>query len=156
MIPGKGKITSAVGDFGKTTLEVVKEEVKKVGEEMEDQLGISPQVNSKKDRGEKEDLDNSIKKEKNKTKEERLRIREVEEQLAIARQRIEEERKKKEEARANQPLERKPEKGPVVQGLPNPSGMEEQLPSLDETPLPPSKPRRGFFPQGAEKFKKKE
>jgi len=155
MIPGKGKITSTVGDFGKTTLEVVKEEIKKVGEEMEDQLGVSPQVNSNKDRDEKEDLNNSIKKEKIKTKEERLRIREVEEQLAIARQQIEEEREKKKEIRDSQSTEDGRGK-PVVQGLPNVSGVEEPLPSLDETLLPPSKPRRGFFPQGAEKFKKKE
>ena len=155
MIPGKGKITSAVGDFGKTTLEVVGEEIKRVGEEMEDQLGASPQVNSKKDRDEKEDLDNSIKKEKIKTKEERLRIREVEEQLAIARQQIEEEREKKKKIRDSQLTEDGRGK-PVVQGLPNVSGVEEPLPSLGETPLPPSRPRRGFFPQGAEKFKKKE
>ena len=155
MIPGKGKITSAVGDFGKTTLEVMKEEIKKVGEEMEDQLGVSPQVNDGEDQDEG-NLEEEVLNEKRIKARERQRIKSIEEELAIARRQIEEERKKKEEARANQPLERKPEKGPVVQGLPNPSGMEEQLPSLDETPLPPSKPRRGFSPQGAEKFKKKE
>ena len=87
---------------------------------------------------------------------ERQNIKRVEEELAVARQQIEEERKKIEETRANQLWESKLEKGPVAQGLPDPGGVEEPLPSPNETPLPPSKPRRGFFPQGAEKFKKKE
>ena len=155
MIPGKGKITSAVGDFGKNTLEAAKEEIKRVGEEMEDQLGVSPQVKDGEDQDEG-NLEEEVLNEKKIEAKERQRIKRIEEELAIARRQIEEERKKIEEARANQPLERKPEKGPVVQGLPDPSGVEEPLPSLDETPLPPSKPRRGFFPQGAEKFKKKE
>lgn len=155
MIPGKGKITSAVGDFGKTTLEAAKEEIKRVGEEMENQLGVSPKVKDGKDQDEG-NLEEEVLNEKKIEARERQRLKRVEEELAIARQQIEEERKKIEEARANQPGEKKSEKGPVVQGLPDPSGMEEQLPSLDETPLPPSKPRRGFFPQGAEKFKKKE
>ena len=155
MIPGKGKITSAVGDFGKNTLEAAKEEIKRVGEEMEDQLGVSPKVKDGEDQDEG-NLEEEVLNEKKIEAKERQRIKGVEEELAIARRQIEEERKKIEEARANQPLERKPEKGPVVQGLPDPSGVEEPLPSLDETPLPPSKPRRGFFPQGAEKFKKKE
>lgn len=155
MIPGKGKITSAVGDFGKTTLEAAKEEIKRVGEEMENQLGVSPKVKDGKDQDEG-NLEEEVLNEKKIEARERQRLKRVEEELAIARQQIEEERKKIEEARANQPLESSLEKGPVVQGLPDPSGMEEQLPSLDETPLPPSKPRRGFFPQGAEKFKKKE
>ena len=155
MIPGKGKITSAVGDFGKTTLEAAKEEVKRVGEEMEDQLGISPKVKDGEDQ-DGENLEEEVLNEKRIEARERQRIKRVEEELAIARQQIEEERRKIEEARANQPLEKKPEKGPVVQGLPDPSEVEEQLSSLDETLLPSSKPRRGFFPQGAEKFKKKE
>ncbi len=155
MIPGKGKITSAVGDFGKTTLEAAKEEIKRVGEEMEDQLGVSPQVKDGEDQ-DGENLEEEVLNEKRIKARERQRIKRVEEELAIARRQIEEERKKIEEARANQPLEIKPEKGPVVQGLPDPSGVEEPLPSLGETPLPPSRPRRGFFPQGAEKFKKKE
>jgi len=155
MIPGKGKITSAVGDFGKTTLEVAKEEIKRVGEEMEDQLGVSPKVKDGEDQ-DGENLEEEVLNEKRIEAKERQRIKRIEEELAIARRQIEEERKKIEEARANQPLERKPEKGPVVQGLPDPSGVEEPLPSPDETLLPPSKPRRGFFPQGAEKFKKKE
>jgi len=155
MIPGKGKITSAVGDFGKTTLEVVGEEIKRVGEEMEDQLGVSPKVKDGEDQDEG-NLEKEVLNEKKIEAKERQRIKRIEEELAIARQQIEEERKKMEEARANQSLERKPEKGPVVQGLPDPSGVEERLPSLDEMPLPPSRPRRGFFPQGAEKFKKKE
>ncbi len=155
MISGKGKITSAVGDFGKTTLEVAKEEIKRVGEEIEDQLGVSPQVKDGEDQDEG-NLEEEVLNEKKIEAKERQRIKRIEEELAIARRQIEEERKKIEEARANQPLERKPEKGPVVQGLPDPSRVEELLPSLDETPLPPSRPRRGFFPQGAEKFKKKE
>jgi len=155
MIPGKGKITSAVGDFGKITLEVAGEEIKRVGEEMEDQLGVSPKVKDGEDQDEG-NLEEEVLNKKRIEAKERQRIKSVEEELAIARRQIEEERKKIEEARANQPLERKPEKGPVVQGLPDPSGVEEPLPSLDETPLPPSRPRRGFFPQGAEKFKKKE
>lgn len=155
MMSGKGKITSAVGDFGKTTLEVAKEEIKRVGEEMEDQLGISPKVKNGEDQNEGNLEEEVLNKKKIKARE-RQRIKRVTEELAIARQQIEEERKKIEEARANQPLERRPEKGPVVQGLSDPSGMKEQLPSPDETLLPPSRPRRGFFPQGAEKFKKKE
>ena len=155
MISGKGKITSAVGDFGKNTLEAAKEEIKRVGEEMEDQLGVSPKVKDGEDQDEG-NLEEEVLNEKKIEAKERQRIKRIEEELAIARRQIEEERKKIEEARANQPLERKPEKGPVVQGLPDPSEVEELLPSLDETPLPPSRPRRGFFPQGAEKFKKKE
>ena len=155
MAPIKGKITSAIGDFGKTTLETVKEEVKKVGEEAEDQLGISPQANSKEDQ-DKGNLEEEVLNEKKIKAKERQNIKRVEEELAIARQQIEEERKKIEETRANQLWESKLEKGPVVQGLPDPGGVEEPLPSPNETPLPPSKPRRGFFPQGAEKFKKKE
>lgn len=155
MISGKGKITSAVGDFGKTTLEVAKEEIKRVGEEMEGQLGVSPKVKDGEDQDEG-NLEEEVLNKKRIEARERQRIKRVEEELAIARQQIEEERRKIEEVRANQPGESSLEKGPVVQGLPDPSGMEEQLPSLDETPLPPSKPRRGFFSQGAEKFKKKE
>ena len=122
---------------------------------MEDQLGVSHKVKDGEDQ-DGENLREEVLNEKRIEARERQRIKRVEEELAIARQQIEEERRKIEEARANQPLERKPEKGPVVQGLPDPSGVEEPLPSLDETPLPPSRPRRGFFPQGAEKFKKKE
>jgi len=155
MAPIKGKITSAVSDFSKTTIEAAKEEAKRVGEEAEDQLGISPQANSKEDQ-DKGNLEGEVLNEKKIKARERQSIKRVEEELAIARQQIEEERKKIEETRANQPLERKPEKGPVVQGIPDFGGAEEPLSIPNETLLPPSKPRRGFFPQGPEKFKKKE
>ena len=122
---------------------------------MEDQLGVSPQVKNGEDQNEG-NLEEEVLNEKKIKARERQRIKRVEEELAIARQQIEEERRKIEEVRANQPGEKKSEKGPVVQGLPDPGGVEEPLPSPNETPLPPSKPRRGFFPQGAEKFKKKE
>ncbi len=153
MIPGKGKVTNVINDFGKSTLERVKEEGNNFQEELEKQLGVSPSV-VEDDQKNKEALQEK-KKQKEKEAKKRENIRDLEGKLTEARKQIEKERKEKEKIR-NQLAENE-ERKPVVQGLPaDNTAAENYPPEPEQVPLPPSRPRRGIFPPGAEKFKKKE
>ncbi len=152
MAPIKGKITNAVSNFGRDTLEVVKEEAEKLKEEAEKQLGAFPETNEKK----QEKIEGeSLTAEEKIRESDRRSIKRIEEELIIAREKINEERKKREIASNNQTPGNEFDRKPIIQGLPASNGTAEQLPGLEEVSLPTSRPRRGFFP-GVEKFKKKE
>ncbi|MBP8590897.1 hypothetical protein KBI33_00285 [Candidatus Shapirobacteria bacterium] len=157
MVFGKGKITSTVSNLGKNALGALKEETDSLKRELENQLGVSPATaeNDQEKKKQNAAVWEEKKREKKKAKE-RENIRDIEKKLAMARQQIAKERKEKEKIRDNQ-LTESDEHRPVVYGLPaNDVAAENYPPELEKTPLPPSRPRRGFFPQRTEKFKKKE